>query len=29
MLARDHQIVLLFKGDDFSKTDIRPAARRR
>jgi len=26
-VAKNHRTALLFKGDDFSKTDIAPAAR--
>jgi ribonuclease VapC len=28
-MAKNHRIALLFKGDDFDQTDIRPAARAR
>jgi len=28
-LAKTHRTSLLFKGDDFNKTEIRPAARSR
>ncbi len=26
-MAKNHRVALLFKGEDFDKTDIRPAAR--